>query len=39
MMSVHASGLSYSKETNTFDKIQVTKIIPFFFDPSLKIKT
>lgn len=38
MISVHCSGLSYSGKDQNFDKIQVTKIIGFFLDPSLKIK-
>lgn len=38
MVSVHSSGLSYSKEENNFEKIQVTKAMGFYFNPSLKIK-
>ena len=38
MISVHLSGLSYNASNNTFDKIQVTRLWGFFFDPSLKVK-
>ena len=38
MISVHLSGLSYNAKNGLFDKICVTKIFGFFFDPSLKVK-
>ena len=38
MISVHSSGLSYSKSHNDFSKICVTKLKGFFLDPSLKVK-
>lgn len=38
MISIHASGISYRKEADKFDKIQVNRIFDFFFNPSLKIK-
>ena len=38
MISVHLSGLSYNATNNSFDKIQVTKLWGFFFDPSIKVK-
>ena len=39
MVSVHSSGLSFSKLHNDFTKIYVTKLKGFFLDPSLKVKT
>ena len=38
LISVHMSGLSYNAPTGKFDKIQVTKLYGFFFDPSIKVK-
>ena len=38
MVSFHISGLSYNASTKQFDKTCVTKMIPFFFDSSMKVK-
>lgn len=38
LVSVHLSGLSYSASSKKFDKIAITKIWGFFFNPSVKIK-
>lgn len=38
MISIHLSGLSYNSATALFDKIQVTNLYGYFFNPSLKVK-
>lgn len=38
LVGMHATGLSYSKQNNNFEKIQVTKIVRFYTEPSLKVK-
>lgn len=39
LVSFHMSGLSYDSKTGRFDKVQVTKMFDFYFNPSLKVKT